>query len=202
MMKKCYKCGIDKEWSTLYFETHSKAGNLRSTCRKCRNKNPRKNKKERNRWRVDRRKQLTRDFNNRQLIHCRINLISRINPTCAKCFNNLFPFSYQKTICDNCYKQKKRMKASVNLKRRLHSDPAFKLRVYVSNAVNRALRTRSKSKNGKSVMSHISYTINELVSHLEFQFEPWMSWDNHGSPRKGERMWHVDHIIPKKSSSV
>jgi len=30
---------------------------------------------------------------------------------------------------------------------------------------------------------------NEMVTHLESQFEPGMTWDNHGT-------WHIDHIKP------
>ena len=31
---------------------------------------------------------------------------------------------------------------------------------------------------------------NELVAHLESQFEDWMTWDNYGPE------WHIDHIKP------
>ena len=33
------------------------------------------------------------------------------------------------------------------------------------------------------------------MKHIESQFEPWMTWDNHGE-------WHIDHIIPLASATT
>jgi len=38
----------------------------------------------------------------------------------------------------------------------------------------------------------VGYTTKQLIRHLERQFLPGMSWDNH--TRTG---WHIDHIIPR-----
>lgn len=35
----------------------------------------------------------------------------------------------------------------------------------------------------------LGYTKEELMTHLENQFEDGMSWSNHGE-------WHIDHVIP------
>jgi hypothetical protein len=45
------------------------------------------------------------------------------------------------------------------------------------------------SKKGESVMKYLPYTIAALKEHIERQFEPWMTWDNHGE-------WHIHHIKP------
>jgi hypothetical protein len=37
----------------------------------------------------------------------------------------------------------------------------------------------------------VGYTVEQLKAHLEKQFEPGMTWQNHG------REWHIDHKIPK-----
>ena len=63
----------------------------------------------------------------------------------------------------------------------------------------------SPSKNGESIMKHLLYTINELKQHLEFQFEPWMNWNNQGRyiPENWDDndentwKWQLDHIIPQ-----
>lgn len=35
----------------------------------------------------------------------------------------------------------------------------------------------------------LGYSADELKEHIQSQFQPGMSWDNHGD-------WHIDHIIP------
>lgn len=35
----------------------------------------------------------------------------------------------------------------------------------------------------------LGYSAEDLKTHIESQFEDWMSWDNHGD-------WHIDHIQP------
>lgn len=35
----------------------------------------------------------------------------------------------------------------------------------------------------------LGYTKEDLVSHIESNFKPGMSWDNYGD-------WHIDHIVP------
>ena len=37
----------------------------------------------------------------------------------------------------------------------------------------------------------------ELKSHLEAKWEPWMTWNNYGPLRIGQRTWQIDHIIPQ-----
>ncbi len=74
-----------------------------------------------------------------------------------------------------------------------HNDPHYKLRCNISTAVGMKLKKHLLSKNGKSTFSFLPYTIDELKSHLEKQFEPWMNWQNWGI---GERHWQIDHIRP------
>lgn len=40
--------------------------------------------------------------------------------------------------------------------------------------------------------SLVGYTLDDLIKHLESQFDTNMSWDNYGFYG-----WHIDHIIPK-----
>ena len=42
----------------------------------------------------------------------------------------------------------------------------------------------------------VDYTLDDLIQHLEKQFQVGMNWANHG--RYG---WHIDHIKPKASFS-
>lgn len=43
----------------------------------------------------------------------------------------------------------------------------------------------------KRTLEIIGCSVEQLIAHIESQWEPGMSWDNHGP-----RGWHVDHIIP------
>ena len=89
-------------------------------------------------------------------------------------------------------------------KKRKLIDPTFKLRLSLSTAINFALKKASTSKNGKSIGKYLTYTMQELKEHLESQFEPWMTWDNHGTydPKiwndndQSTWTWQIDHIIP------
>ena len=59
--------------------------------------------------------------------------------------------------------------------------------------VRSALKGKNKSK---STMQLIGCTIDELWLHLEKQFQPGMTRENHGF---GKVCWHVDHIKPCSS---
>lgn len=83
-------------------------------------------------------------------------------------------------------------------------DPIFRLRFSVSNSIGRSLRNRGSSKQGASCLKKLGYTIQELKSKLEAQFEPWMGWHNRGhyNPKtwndndQSTWTWQIDHIIP------
>jgi len=60
-------------------------------------------------------------------------------------------------------------------------------------AVQDAVRNGMKNPNWKSkYFEGLDFTMGELRTHLENQFEDWMNWDNHG-------LWHIDHIRPVAS---
>lgn len=90
-------------------------------------------------------------------------------------------------------------------KAKKETDPCFALRLNVSRAVNKSLHANGFSKNGQSIMQYLDYTMEDLKKHLEAQFEPWMSWDNHGQyiPNEWDDnnsstwKWQLDHIIPQ-----
>ena len=69
----------------------------------------------------------------------------------------------------------------------------------INKKLSKTLRARAinalKSKGiRKSFQSHVRLlgcTVAEARKHIESQFKPWMSWENHGP-----RGWHIDHIKP------
>lgn len=80
---------------------------------------------------------------------------------------------------------------------RCNNDIVFKLRKAVSSSISRALRRNGSSKNGISCLKYLNYSIKDLKSHLESQFETWMSWDNYGNYNPSKDTWQIDHIIPQ-----
>lgn len=74
--------------------------------------------------------------------------------------------------------------------KRLKTNNVFRLRVLIGNRVKNALRRRDYDKN-ESCIKIVGCSAHDLRRHIESQFKPGMSWDNHGL-----RGWHVDHIIP------
>lgn len=75
-------------------------------------------------------------------------------------------------------------------KKRLQSNPHYKLSVLLRDRLNKALN--GNYKNGSAVKD-LGCTIEEFKIHIEKQFKPGMTWNNH--TRKG---WHLDHIKPIK----
>lgn len=71
---------------------------------------------------------------------------------------------------------------------RYYSDVEFHLKEVISARMRGALRHNYKSKSTEEL---IGCTIPELRAHLEKQFKPGMTWDNHAITG-----WHIDHIVP------
>jgi len=84
----------------------------------------------------------------------------------------------------------KRMAYKKKQIKRYRKDPRFKMKEMVSRHVRLALKRRGNAKNSIT-FSALPYSPQELVEHLEKQFDEHMTWDNYGS------YWHVDHIYPQ-----
>lgn len=69
------------------------------------------------------------------------------------------------------------------------STPKGKIESAIRNGIYNGIVRGSKA--GRKTLDLLDFTIDDLKSHLERQFQPGMSWDNYG---KGG--WHIDHIIP------
>jgi hypothetical protein len=80
-----------------------------------------------------------------------------------------------------------RKRRSKNPKIRIHDSVSCQIR----NALNKG------GKNGERTFEILGYTVEELMSHLESKFKPWMNWSNFGKhdPNKPP-VWNIDHIIP------
>ena len=97
-------------------------------------------------------------------------------------------------------KAQKNKRAKINRK----LSPSFKIRDNVSRSIRKSLALNKLSKNRKSCLQFLPYTIEELKNHLELQFESWMNWQNQGTYNKNTWndndqttwTWQIDHIVP------
>jgi len=74
------------------------------------------------------------------------------------------------------------------------SDPLYKLISNLRTAIYQVLKENNVEKN-KSYFDILQYTPEELIVHLEKQFQGGMTWENYGT-------WHVDHKLPITSFDI
>jgi hypothetical protein len=65
-------------------------------------------------------------------------------------------------------------------------NPKYKTSYDLANGVSKMLKTAVR-------LSKLGYSCEELMRHLESQFEPGMTWENY------VEVWTIDHIIPVSS---
>lgn len=85
---------------------------------------------------------------------------------------------------------------------RYRHDPEFRLRECVrrqmrkqtgKDRISELMRTAIHRRGESPVVERlVGYTMAELRTHLEKQFQRGMNWDNYGE-------WHIDHIVPASS---
>ncbi len=69
---------------------------------------------------------------------------------------------------------------------RRKTDPRYRLNESIRGGIRLSLKD---GKNGHHWEDCVGYTLDELATHLECQFEEGMDWDNYGD-------WHIDHRVP------
>lgn len=94
---------------------------------------------------------------------------------------------------------------NLQLSNRRKNDSLFRLKQSISRSIRRALKFEGGSKNGESTLKYLGYSLQELKSHIEIQFESWMNWNNQGKyiietwndDDPSTWTWQLDHIIPQ-----
>lgn len=79
-------------------------------------------------------------------------------------------------------------------RRRVATDPCFRLETCLRTRMVHALRDRIKSA---TTLELLGCSAEQLKQHLEKQFQPGMTWENYGP--KG---WHIDHKKPCASFNL
>lgn len=86
--------------------------------------------------------------------------------------------------------QANRHKLNSYIKKKELESPEYKLERRVRASLIIRLKRHNSQKCTKT-WDLIGCTISQLMHHIELQFTPGMTWENHS--RDG---WHIDHIIP------
>mgnify|MGYP002032530180 CR=1 FL=1 len=84
------------------------------------------------------------------------------------------------------YRQEHKQERNEYVKNKYKTDINYKLSELLRNRVRKAIKSY---KRPGSAVKDLGCTVQELKDHLELQFKPGMTWDNHGQ-------WHIDHIKP------
>lgn len=86
---------------------------------------------------------------------------------------------------------------AARFRKRYQSDPVFRLSRIISTGVTIALKSLGEKKGGRSWQDFVSFTIPQLIKHIERRLLAGMTWENYGP------VWHIDHIKPiSKCKSV
>lgn len=85
--------------------------------------------------------------------------------------------------------EQQRQMVSERLKHRRKTEPDFKIMQVLRTRLAAALRGKGIAKAGRTVWM-LGCTVPELREHLQRQFKPDMTWENHG------QLWEIDHIRP------
>jgi len=113
---------------------------------------------------------------------------------CAKCMREYFKrperVEYEKNRTKLRSKTEEYKKYQVQYqmklnKKKYNEDYTFRIMKRMRNLIGKYITRKQKTTN-----NIIGCSSDELVKHLEKQFQIGMTWENYGE-------WHIDHIIPQ-----
>jgi hypothetical protein len=182
-MKKCSKCGEIKD-ETEFYKCRSNKDKLQGSCKKCWSK--RKKEYYKNNLEYFREKNKEWKESNPEKVKEKKKRWIKNNPEKVREYNK----KYRKNNPEK-YKETRR-----KYYKKLSKMSSYKINRTIRNGIWKALKG---SKNGKHWEDLVGYTLEDLMEHLENQFEDWMNWENHGVYKDGELRWQIDHIRPVSS---
>lgn len=112
---------------------------------------------------------------------------------CSRCYKRLYYKNNRdkENEARKLFNKKNRHNISKRKREREKEDLNFKIANRLRSRLYKALR--GKYTSSKSI-EYLGCSVEELRKHIESQFQPGMTWDNH-SPDG----WHIDHIVPLAS---
>ena len=197
-MKRCSKCRETKPLTEFYKQKTSKDG-LRGYCKGC--------------FAIGNKKWLKNNYNKR-LIYLEKNRdkmkeyykkyykkLKDKNPEKIKEKNKITQSRWRK---NNPQKAKERTaewrqenpKRLIEYMRKCNKKRLKRVDYKISNSMRVSAWNAIKNKKaGKKWEELVGYTLEDLMKHLEGQFEVWMTWENYGE-------WEIDHVRPVNSFDI
>jgi hypothetical protein len=166
-MKECIKCNKKQNYNEFYKSKKHKDGYF-NICKKCNKEKYISSREEKIEY------QKKYKENN-------LEKISSYNKGWRKKNKKYFQGYYKE------WRKKNKDKINEYNRQKYKESIQFKLKNILRSRFNDLLK---KNKKEKSIITLIGCSIKNFKLHLEQQFLPEMSWDNHGT------IWEIDHIIP------
>lgn len=205
--KKCKKCGVEKSLDDFHNKKESKDGYF-NYCKECKNKHQREYDKNHKEKRIEhyqkniekiKEKRIERYQNNKEKINKQSKEYYKNNKEKLRKKQNKYYKNhkeYKKEYNENHKEQRNK-----HNKQRKKDDPLYKLKCEIRTQIVNSLKRKGYKKNIKTEQI-LGCSFSDLRLHLESNFKPWMSWDNHGLYNGKENFgWDIDHIIPLSSAT-
>ena len=181
MRKTCSKCGENKEFSYFYNNKVSKDGK-RPDCIECVKANRH----------TESHRQLRRKYQQSSEYKAKRDEYRKRPEIREKEYKRQKAYLQRPDVADRraAYFQRKDVKQRRReYEKERRKNPHWRIAGSMSKAISKALKVVGETKRRRHWEDIVGYTKEELVTHLENQFQPGMTWDNYGE-------WHVDHIVP------
>lgn len=203
-MKKCTRCGTTKDLGEFYKEKRAKDGRT-SACKSCidennrkwRAENPEKIRDGQKRYREENAERVKESGKKWRMENAaRRKEVNQAWHAANKDRVRETTKAYRLKNADHLKARSKEYAAAnpdrMREAKRKHKEKTLSTpRGKLENAIGANIRNGIKrgSKQGRRTFDLLGYSCDDLMVHLEKQFQPGMSWANYGE-------WHIDHEIP------
>lgn len=208
-MKKCNKCGLEKELE-LFKKDKRRNDGCASSCKLCISK---EGLEYYHRTKLTRKENLNKNrkksyYKNKESEKLKSKLYKLENSDKIKKYNknyyedNIDLFSKLNKEYRNKNKEYLKEYQKNYINERLKNDVLFRASHYYRNMIRKSFKKIGYKKSSKS-QEILGCSFEEFKLYLESKFEDWMTWDNHGL-YNGEFNygWDIDHIIPLSSAKT
>jgi len=170
--KICNKCKVEKELTINFYKNNARKSGYHSICKECK-KIKKRSYRNKNREKINENNKLYLREYRKRIKYPELKPIEKI------------------VIAD--FNDKKYHK------RKMETDPLYKCATDIRGIIKNSIARRGYKKNSKT-HEILGCSFDDFRLYIEKQFEPWMSFFNHGNYTGNySETWQYDHIIPISS---